>query len=159
MATAERWLKGLQANGKVYPDNETVVAQVNNGESAVGLINHYYWYRLRDEVGRSGMHSALHYYAPHDPGYLLNVSGAAVLKSSSRQAAAQKFVAFLVSKQGQEIIASPSKSLSFEYPIASGVTTQSPETPFAQLQPYPITIADLGDGSTAIALMRAAGLL
>jgi ABC-type Fe3+ transport system substrate-binding protein len=97
--------------------------------------------------------------APHDPGYVVDVSGAAVLKSSSHQAAAQKFVAFLVSKQGQEIIASPSKSLSFEYPIASGVTTQSPETPFAQLQPYPITIADLGDGSTAIALMRAAGLL
>ncbi len=55
----------------------------------LGPINHYYWYRLRDEVGRSGLHSALHYYAPHDPGYLLNVSGAAVLKSSSHQAAAQ----------------------------------------------------------------------
>ena len=82
-AAAEKWLKGLQANGKVYPDNETVVAQVNNGESAVGLINHYYWYRLRDELGQSGVHSALHYYAPRDPGYLLNVSGAAVLKSSS----------------------------------------------------------------------------
>src|ERR1700722_14942727 len=26
---AEKWLKGLQANGRVYPDNETVVAQVN----------------------------------------------------------------------------------------------------------------------------------
>src|ERR1700689_79042 len=37
-ARAERWLKGLQANSKPYPDNETVVAQVNNGESAIGLI-------------------------------------------------------------------------------------------------------------------------
>ncbi len=51
VAAAEKWLKGLQANAKVYPDNETVVAQVNNGESTVGIINHYYWYRLRDEVG------------------------------------------------------------------------------------------------------------
>ncbi len=50
-AAAEKWLKALKANSKIYPDNETVVAQVNNGESAVGLINHYYWYRLRDEVG------------------------------------------------------------------------------------------------------------
>ena len=50
-AAAENWLKGLKANSKVYPDNETVVAQVNNGESAVGPINHYYWYRLRDEIG------------------------------------------------------------------------------------------------------------
>ena len=30
-AAAERWLKALKANGKIYPDNETVVAQVNNG--------------------------------------------------------------------------------------------------------------------------------
>jgi iron(III) transport system substrate-binding protein len=50
LATAERWLKGLQANSRTYPDNETVVAQVNNGESAVGLINHYYWFRLRAET-------------------------------------------------------------------------------------------------------------
>src|ERR1019366_1783424 len=50
-ATAERWLAGMQANGRIYPDNETVVTQVNNGESAVGPINHYYWYRLRDALG------------------------------------------------------------------------------------------------------------
>ena len=44
-------------------------------------------------------------------------------ESSTHQAAAQRFLAFLVSKQGQEIIA---HSISFEYPIASGVTTASP---------------------------------
>ena len=47
----------MKENGKVYPDNETVVAQVNNGESAIGPINHYYWYRLREEQGKDGMHS------------------------------------------------------------------------------------------------------
>jgi iron(III) transport system substrate-binding protein len=156
VAAAEKWLQGLQANGKVYPDNETVVAQVNNGESAVGLINHYYWYRLRDEVGQSGMHSALHYYAPHDPGYLIDVSGAAVLKSSANQAAAQKFVAFLVSRAGQEIIA---HSQSYEYPLGSGVQTAQPLKPFDQLQPAPITIPDLGNGSAPLALEQKLGLL
>jgi iron(III) transport system substrate-binding protein len=156
VAAAERWLKGLQANGKVYPDNETVVAQVNNGESTVGLINHYYWYRLRDEVGQSGMHSALHYYAPRDPGYLLNVSGAAVLKSSSKQAAAQKFVAFLVSKQGQEILA---HSHSYEYPLGSGVLTAQPLKPFDRLQLAPVTIGDLGNGHAPLELEQKLGLL
>jgi iron(III) transport system substrate-binding protein len=155
-AAAEKWLQGLQANGKVYPDNETVVAQVNNGESAVGLINQYYWYRLRDEVGASGMHSALHYYAPHDPGYLIDVSGAAVLKSSSQQAAAQKFVAFLVSRTGQEIIA---HSQSYEYPLGSGVRTAQPLKPFDQLQPAPVTIQDLGNGGAPLALEQKLGLL
>jgi iron(III) transport system substrate-binding protein len=155
-AAAESWLKGLQANGRVYPDNETVVAQVNNGESTVGLINHYYWYRLRDEVGKSGMHSALHHYAPHDPGYLLNVSGAAVLKSSSHQAAAQKFVAFLVSKAGQEILA---HSHSYEYPLGSGVLTAQPLKPFDQLQLNSVTIGDLGNGQAPLELEQKLGLL
>jgi iron(III) transport system substrate-binding protein len=156
VAAAEKWLKGLQANSKVYPDNETVVAQVNNGESTVGIINHYYWYRLRDEVGQSAIHSALHYYAPHDPGYLLNVSGAAVLKSSRQQAAAQKFVAFIVSRAGQEILA---HSHSYEYPIGSGVLTAQPLKPFDQLQPAPVTIEDLGNGHAPLELEQKLGLL
>ncbi len=153
---AERWLLGLKANSKIYPDNETVVAQVNNGESAIGLINHYYWYRLRDEVGASGLHSALHYYAPHDPGDLLNVSGAAVLRSSSHQAAAQAFVAFLVSKEGQEVIA---HSHSYEYPLRPGVRPASALRPFDQLQPAPVSLSELGDGSGPLALEQRLGLL
>jgi hypothetical protein len=34
------------------------------------------------------------------------------------------------------------------------VTTAQGETPFGQLQPYPITIAELGDGSTALDLLQ-----
>jgi iron(III) transport system substrate-binding protein len=159
------WLKQIGANaaGHIYPDNETISNQVNRGAVAFGLINQYYWYRLRAEIGASNVPSKIVHLAPGDPGYVLDVSGAAVLKSSTHKSAAQKFVAFLVSKQAQEILATPGtgagQSLSFEYPIASGVTTHAGETPFSQLRPYPITIAQLGDGSTAVALMRQAGLL
>jgi iron(III) transport system substrate-binding protein len=155
-AAAERWLKGLAANSKTYPDNETVVAQVNNGESAVGLINHYYWFRLRAEIGASAMHSALHYYAAEDPGDLVNVSGAAVLKSSTHQAAAQRFLAFLVSRTGQETIA---HSHSYEYPLRPGVAPAPGLRPFADLKPSPLTPAELGDGSQALALEQKLGLL
>jgi iron(III) transport system substrate-binding protein len=156
MAAAERWLKGLEANSKTYPDNETVVAQVNNGESAVGLINHYYWFRLRAEIGAGAMHSALHYYAAGDPGDLVNVSGAAVLKSSAHQAAAQRFLAFLVSRTGQETIA---HSHSYEYPLRPGVAPAPGLRPFADLKPSPLTPAELGDGSQALALEQKLGLL
>jgi iron(III) transport system substrate-binding protein len=155
------WLKAIYANasGHIYPDNETIADEVNRGAVAFGIVNQYYWYRMRAEIGASNVHSQITHFAPRDPGYVVDVSGAAVLKSSKHQAAAQKFLAFLVSKQGQSVIADPIKSISFEYPIASGVTTQAPETPFDQLQPYPMTIADLGTGATAIALMHEAGLL
>jgi iron(III) transport system substrate-binding protein len=156
VATAERWLKGLQANSKLYPDNETVVAQVNDGESAVGIINHYYWFRLRAELGQGAMHSALHYYAPGDPGDLINISGAAILKSSSRQADAQRFLAFLVSHTGQETIA---HSHSYEYPLRAGVPPAPGLRPFAQLHPVSVTPAELGDGSAALALEQKLGLL
>jgi iron(III) transport system substrate-binding protein len=155
-ATAERWLRGLQANSRLYPDNETVVAQVNNGESAVGIINHYYWFRLRAELGQSGMRSALHYYAAGDPGDLVDVSGAAVLKSSSHPAAAQRFLAFLVSATGQQTIA---HSHSYEYPLRAGVSPAPGLRPFAQLHPVALTPAQLGDGRAALALEQKLGLL
>jgi iron(III) transport system substrate-binding protein len=161
-AAALRWLDGIKANAAshIVPDNETIADEVNRGQVAFGVINQYYWYRLQAEIGASAMHSQITYFAPHDPGYVLDVSGAAVLKSSKHQEAAQEFLEFLVSKQGQEIIArAAGNEQSYEYPLADGVTTSAPETPFSQLQPNSITIADLGEGTAAIALLRQAGLL
>ena len=132
---------------------------MNRGVAAFGVVNQYYWYRMRAEIGASNIHSQIAPFAPGDPGYVIDVSGAAVLKSSRHQAAAQKFLAYLVSKAGQEVIANPARSISFEYPLASGVTTLAPETPFSQLRPYPISIAQLGEGAAAIALLKQAGLL
>jgi iron(III) transport system substrate-binding protein len=160
-AAATRWLEGIKTNASshIVPDNETIADEVNRGIAAFGVINQYYWYRLQAEIGSGGMHSQLAYFAPRDPGYVIDVSGAAVLKSSKHQQAAQEFLAFLVSKKGQEIIARASgNEQSYEYPLANGVTTSAPETPFSQLQPNPITIADLGDGAAAIALLREVGL-
>jgi iron(III) transport system substrate-binding protein len=158
---ALRWLGGIKANAGShnYPDNETIADEVNRGAVAFGLVNQYYWYRMSAEIGASNVHSKIAYLAPGDPGYVVDVSGAAVLKSSAHQAAAQQFLAYLASSQGQEIIANPAKSISFEYPIASGVTTQAGETPLAQLRPYPISVGELGTGTTAVGLLRQAGLL
>ena len=157
-AATLKWLNGIKSNASahVYPDNETIANEVNRGAVAFGVVNQYYWYRMRAEIGASNMRSLITYFAPHDPGYVIDVSGAGVLKSSTHQLAAQKFLGFLVSRRGQEIIA---HSISFEYPVASGVTTAQPETPFSALAPYPINIAQLGTGQRAIALLREVQLL
>jgi iron(III) transport system substrate-binding protein len=156
-AEALSWLNGIKANsaGHSYPDNETVADEVNRGAAAFGVVNQYYWYRMESEIGAGNVHSKITYFAPRDPGYMVDVSGAGILKSSKNQADAQKFVAFLVSKQGQDIIA---HSISDEYPL-DGAQPAAPETPFDQLQPTSISIADLGDGSAAISLLQKAGLL
>jgi iron(III) transport system substrate-binding protein len=153
-----QWLEAMKSNAEshIYPDNETIANEVNRGAVAFGIVNQYYWYRMRAELGASNVDSKITYLAPRDPGYVLGVSGAGTLASSRHKTAAQKFLAFLVSQQGQEIIA---HSISFEYPLDDGVSTTAPETPFDQLQPNTITIPQLGDGSVAIALLRKAGLL
>lgn len=157
-ARTVKWLDGLKANaaGHTLPDNETIASDVNRGLVAFGLINEYYWYRMRSEIGASAMHSQITYFQPHDPGYVIDVAGAAVMKSSTHLAAAKSFLAFLVSQKGQEIIA---HSQSYEYPLHAGVSPQAAETPLRQLQPNSITIPDLGDGSRAIALLQKVGLL
>jgi iron(III) transport system substrate-binding protein len=155
---ALNWLKGLKANAgsHSYPDNETLTDMVNRGQVQVGLINHYYWYRERDEVGAKNLHSAIAFFAPQDPGYVIDVSGAAVLKSTKNPAAAQKLVAFLVSHNGEEVLA---HSESYEYPLGSGVVTAKALKAFGQLQPINLSLSDLGDGSTAVDLLQQVQLL
>ena len=157
-ADALKWLLAVKANATshIYPDNETIADEVNRGQVALGIVNQYYWYRERAEIGASNMHSKIAYFAPHDVGYVLDVSGAAVLKSSKHQAEAQELLAYMNSKAGEEIIA---HSESFEYPIGSGVATAQAETPFNQLQPNPVTIPELGTGANAIKLLQEAQLL
>jgi len=157
-AAALSWLKAVKANAGShdYPDNETLTAEVNSGQVEIGLINHYYWYRLRAQLGASAMHSALRFFAAGDAGYVLDVSGAAILASSTHQAAAQKFLAFLVSAAGQRIIA---QTDSFEYPLRPGVAANPQLPPLSSLHPDPAdTIARLGDGSQALSLLQQAQL-
>ena len=155
-SAAERFLVGLKANAKVYADNEAVAAAVNRGEVQTGLVEHYYWYRLRKELGDGATHSALHYFAAGDPGGLLAVSGAGVLASSRHQGDAQRFLAYLVSAPGQSLIGT---SDSFEYPLAKGARSSQPLRPFDQLRPPALSPVDLGDGKQALALLQQANLL
>ena len=81
-AAALQWLEARQGErgSHDYPDNETITRRSTAGRWPSAIINQYYWYRERAEVGASGMHSAIAYFAPHDPGYVIDVSGAAILQ-------------------------------------------------------------------------------
>jgi iron(III) transport system substrate-binding protein len=157
-AAALSWLKGIKKNAgsHVDPDNEALVANVNKGITKIGLINHYYWYRLQAELGASKLHSKLGYFAADDAGYLVDVSGAGILKSSTHQAEDQKLLSFLVGASGEGVLAS---SDSFEYPVGSGVAANGALTPFDTLHPKTLPIAKLGDGKSAVTLLQDAGLL
>lgn len=150
------WLKAMKTNAQIFDDDEGVVAAVDRGAVATGIINNYYWARLHQEKGKATV-AKMHHFTGHDVGALINVSGAAVLKSSKHQDAAQRFLAFMVSKPMQTALASG--DVDFEYPLAAGVKANPILKPFDQLQPPAISIKDLGDDQDAAKLLREAGLL
>ncbi len=151
------WLKGLRENAAIFDDDEGVAAAVDRGAAAVGIINNYYWARLSAEKGADHMKSAIHHFAGGDVGGLMNVSGAAVLKTSRNPAAAQKFLAFLVSKPAQEMLAK--LDITFEYPLAAGVAANPVLKPMSELSPPHLTLKQIGDDRDAAKLLREAGLI
>jgi iron(III) transport system substrate-binding protein len=155
-AAAREWLAGLDRNARVYQDEEAVVAAVNRGDVATGVINSYYWYRLQRELGKDAMHSALYYFSPHDPGAAVNISGAAVLESSKERKNAERFVSFLVSRAGQQIIAD---SDDFEYLVRPDVAPSEVLPPLSSIGHTSLTATSLGNGELAARLIRQAGLV
>jgi len=151
------WLEAVKANAGsyVYSDNGVLADAINRGQVELGLVNQHSWFRLRAKVG-APMTSAVAFLRPLDPGYHLDVSGAAVLRSSDVPAAAQRLVSFLAGRAAAEILA---RSESYEYPLAADVKAAKDLTEFNSLSPIPLSFNDLGDGSKALELLRQANLL
>ena len=155
-AAAKSWLEGFGANAKHYNDNEGIIAAVDDGQVAAGIINHYYWYEEVAEKGKQNVPSRLHYFGHEDPGALVNISGAGALESSDEPELAQEFLAYAVSEEGQSAI---THSGDWEYPLNGDVPPPPGLKPFDSLEPPKVGPADLGDGSAPLELMQQVGLL
>jgi iron(III) transport system substrate-binding protein len=149
------WLAGLKANGAVYDGNNVVLESVNSGEVPAGVIYHYYWYRDQEESGENSDRSRLHFFGKQDPGAFVSVSGAGVLKSSDDAADARKFVDYLTSKEGQQVIAD---SYALEYTLNPQVALDRDVKPLSELQPPAVDVSDL-NGPKVVGLMQEAGFL
>ncbi len=153
-ATKE-WLAGLKRNGTVYDGNNVVLQSVNAGEKDAGVIYHYYWYRDQEEAGENSDDSKLHFFGRKDPGAFLSVSGAGVLASSDDRTDAQKFVDFLVSEDGQKVIAD---SYALEYTLNPNVDLGRDVKPLSELDPPAVDVSDL-NGPEVVEMMQEAGFL
>lgn len=149
------WLAGLKANGTAYDGNNVVLRSVNEGQTATGVIYHYYWYRDQEEAGDNSDNTRLHFFGNEDPGAYLSTSGAGVLANGEHQDAAQEFVSFLTSEQGQQVIAD---SYALEYTLNPEVPLERGVPPLDELDPPAVGTDDL-DSQKVIDLMTETGLL
>ncbi|KAB1144692.1 iron ABC transporter substrate-binding protein [Streptomyces luteolifulvus] len=152
-----KWLEDLKANGaKTYANNLATLDAVEAGEVSLGLVNHYYWYERVAEKGEDKVNAKLHFLPGKDPGALINVAGAGILKDSGQSEPAQKAVDYLLSKEAQTYFADTTK----EYPLAAGVTSTVEDLPpFESLQSPDIDLGKLESLQQTLAMLQDVGLV
>lgn len=154
-AGGQAFVQGLKDNGRQYANNIAILKAVNAGEIPAGIIYHYYWFQDQADTGADSNNTALHYFGDGDPGAYLSIAGAGVLASSRRPAEAQRFVAFLTSRKGQQVLAA---SNDLQYALHQGVASNPALRPLSQLSPPRVPLSSL-DGPKVLAAFRQAGIL
>jgi iron(III) transport system substrate-binding protein len=140
--TARTWLTDMQdLNPNSYTSNTPMVQALAAGEIDVALTNHYYVLGLKyggaegeyegeeeeeheeeeESVPRASAPVEMYHFEDGDLGNLALVTGAGVLQTGGPNAAAQRFLRFLLSEPAQSFAANQVN----EYPVVSG--TQVPE--------------------------------
>ena len=152
---AEEWLRGMKDNDtQVYENNVAIRDAVAKGEIEVGLINHYY---VAEVIAEEGDDYPVGVFEPPggDPGALVNVAGAAVVKGSDHEDAARDFIEFLLSREAQEYFGKETK----EYPLAAGVKAEAGLIPLDSIEQPEVDLSDLDDLQGTVDLLEETGVL
>lgn len=112
----QEWLTGLIANEVTFFGGHTDVRKaVGAGEFKIGLVNHYYYYLQRAEGSPVGV--VYPDQGDGQIGLITNATAAGIVKGAKNTPAAQAFIDFLLSPEGQKLFA----ELNYEYPLIPGV--------------------------------------
>ncbi len=135
------WLEGMKRNveGSVFNKHSKIVKAVAAGKKSVGLVNHYYIYRYLAKHPNAPIKIVL----PDQDGMGVawNVAGAAVSKYTKHSDAAEKFMAFLVSDEGQKLFAQVNR----EYPTRPGIPAAKEVPPAGSYKVADVPMVKLGE--------------
>jgi iron(III) transport system substrate-binding protein len=114
----KQWLEELKANEpKFYEKNTPTVEAVASGEIALGLVNHYYLYLVKEEQPDAPIENK--YLPGEDPGALVSVAGAGILDGAEHLDAAEQFVEFLLADEQQRFYTEEAEEA--EIPLVEGI--------------------------------------
>jgi iron(III) transport system substrate-binding protein len=140
-ARARAWLEGIKANDpEFYEKNTPVVEAVAAGEIDVGFVNHYYLYLVKEEQPDAPI--ANHFLAPGDPGSLVSVAGAGIVKGTDAFDGALRFVDYLLSDDAQRFYVDEAEEA--EYPLVEGVEPKADLPPLDELKGPDVPLEALG---------------
>lgn len=152
---ARKWLEDMKANGaRAYANNNAVLQAVAAGEIDVGLINHYYLHAARRTTPNI---KAENYYMNNvdDPGSLIMVSGAGIISNTKNRAAAERFVAYMLTSAAQQYFVTETA----EYPVVSGVIAPAGLRAFEELKGPKLDFARLADLQGTLGMLRQTGVV
>jgi len=156
-AKAREFLNGLKANGaQIRERNGQIVADVDAGKLAAGLVNHYYLYEKAKADGKSpdALKVKMHFFPDGDTGALVNVSGLGVLKRTASDPDVRAFIDYLLGTEGQKYFAEKT----YEYPLVAGVATAPGLPALASLKAPAIDLNDLDTLKATVTMIKEAGL-
>lgn len=150
----EAWLNGLMANEVTFFGGHTDVRKaVGAGEFKLGLVNHYYYHLQKAE----GSNVGIIYPDQGDGqiGLITNATSAAVVAGAPHVSAAQAFLDFLVSPEGQKLFA----ELNYEYPLLEGAALKEEVQPLENSRLADVDVAAAAaDFDATFDLMERVGL-
>ena len=135
-----------------FESNGDVLEAVNNGDVAIGLINHYYWARHEN---RDSLTAQLVFPAGDDPGGLVNATAVAVTPAAAENKAALACVDYLLSDEGQQSFVTETG----EHPLVDGVAHLGGSPAPDELEGPALDLADLDSLEATQALLTELGLL
>ncbi|MEU6706131.1 iron ABC transporter substrate-binding protein [Streptomyces wuyuanensis] len=153
----EDFLAGLKANdARIREGNAPIVADVDKGSLASGLVNQYYVHELAEEEGTTveELKARNHFFPDRDIGSLVNVSGVGVLKRAGDDPEVRAFVDYLLGTRAQTYFAQET----YEYPLVAGVATAPGLPELSSLDPPDVDLDDLADLATTVKMIKDAGL-
>jgi iron(III) transport system substrate-binding protein len=152
---ARQWLEAMIANDvQLYDGNDAIVAAVGAGEVDLGLVNHYYLYQFLKEQGES--FPADNFYFPTaGAGSIVNVAGAGVLDTADNPEAAQSFISYLLSPEGQEYFAVET----VEYPLLIGAEASADLPPLSEVAHPDLDLSNLDDLQGTLQLLQDTGAI
>ncbi len=152
---ARTWLTAMRDAGTAsFEEHAQIVKAVQVGELDAGLVNHYYTYEVLAEMG-SDLPIANHYFVDQDPGTLLNVAGAGILRHSTAVVQAEALIAALLSESSQNYFADHL----IEFPLVAGIDPPLDLPTLEELNPPVIDLDELADVNETVQMLTELGLI